>query len=240
MFDLSLTVETADFLSRTEALATRHLPQIEVWALNWTADDVLKAVQGRMRVAFDRPTRWTLGAFHVWRATKATRVAVVQERPSVGRRHYLKVQEAGGARPQTALEKLVAMKVVSSQILTAVIPASGARIDAYGNWSRGERNQALSEIRAQRDSAANATAVSIARARRRGRASYFTPKNGGLSPGIWKRTSAGTLSKVAHFVDRSPVYRPAFEFEGTAARAYRERLAPNLQRAFERALATAR
>lgn len=235
----SVTLDQVDFRARTSALVNRHLPQIEVWALNWTGGDVLTGLQDRMRVQFDRPTRWTLNAFHVRWATKAAPTAIVQERPSVGRRHYLKVQESGGARPQTALERLLEARVVSDQILRAAIPTAAARLDAYGNWSTGERNQVLSAIRAQRDQAANATERSTARGARRGRASYFVPRNGGLSPGVWKRTTGGDLSKVLNFAPVAPVYAPRLGFEDVAARIYADRLSVNLARAFRRALDTA-
>ncbi|MCW1934547.1 hypothetical protein OKW52_20390 [Pararhodobacter zhoushanensis] len=235
-----MAVDASDFLRRSGEFMQRQLPQIEVWALNKTGDDALSALQDRMKVSFDRPTRWTLNAFQVWRATKSTRLAMVQERPSVGRRHYLKVQESGGPRQQTALEKLIEARVVSAEILRAVVPTRDARVDSYGNWSRGERNQALSEIGAQRDRAANATETSIKRARRRGRSSYFVPRNGGLTPGIWKRTVGGDLSKVATFAKRAPLYAPRLKFEDTVAATYRDRLEPNLKWAFERAVQTMR
>jgi hypothetical protein len=237
---VTLRLDPISFLQSTSAFMGRHLPQIEVWALNWTADDVLEAMQDRMRTVFDRPTRFTQNAFHVWRATKATRQAVVQERPSVGSRHYLKVQERGGRRPMTALESLIASRVVTDQILQAVIPARGARLDAFGNWSPGERNQALSEIGAQRDQAANSTEVSIARARRRGRAHYFVPTNGGLRPGIWKRVGDQAPVKVATFAQTAPSYSPRLGFEGVVERVYRDRLETNLRRAFARAVQTMR
>ncbi|MBN8291039.1 hypothetical protein JI664_03585 [Rhodobacter sp. NTK016B] len=237
---LNMGVDASDFLRRADDMLNRHLPQIEVWAVNWTAQDGLDALKDHMRVTFDRPTRWTLNAFHVWRATKTAPVATVQEKGHVARRHYLKVQSAGGPRPQTALDKLLSERVVSAEILHSVVPAEGARLNAYGNWSPGERNQALSGIGAQRDRAANATDASRARGLRRGRASYFVPRNGGLSPGIWKRTASGDLSKVAHFTKAAPRYDAAFHFEGVVARTYRDRIGINLRRAFERALATAR
>lgn len=235
-----MTLDATDFLRRSAAFLDRQLPQIEVWALNFTADDALKSLQNKMRVSFDRPTRWTLNAFQVWRATKSTRVAEVRERPSVAARHYLKVQDRGGARPQTGLERLLAERVVTADILQSVIPTDAARLDAFGNWSRGERNQALSSIGAQRDAAANATEASTRRGRRRGRASYFVPRNGGLSPGIWRRKQSGDLDKIAHFSDRAPMYRPRLDFEETIAATYRDRLEPNLRRAFARAIETAR
>ncbi|WP_127109913.1 hypothetical protein [Pararhodobacter zhoushanensis] len=244
-----MAVDASDFLKRTGDLMNRDLSIIETWALNWTADEAVDALKHRMSVVFDRPTKAIAGvagnpktgAFYVWRARKSTREAVIEERGALKKKHFLKVQNQGGPRPQTALEKLVEARVVSAQILRAVVPASGAKLNSYGNWSPGERNQALSEIGAQRQdmrrgATANATAQSIARARKRGRASYFVPTNGGLSPGIWKRTRKGDLSKVAHFVDHAPRYTPLLNFEGVISRIYTERLEINLRRAFERAM----
>jgi len=243
--EMTLTADVSDFLRRADDLVTRQLPIIEVWAVNWTAYDAQAALKSRMQVVFDRPTTWTLNAFHVWRARKSSPFATVAPRPSMDSRHYLRVQNAGGARPQTALEKLMSHRVVTDQILRSVLPADGARLNAYGNWSPGERNQALSEIGAQRQdmrrgASANATSASIARARKRGRDKYFVPKNGGLAPGIWKRNARGDLSQVVFFSDKAPVYQPVLDFEGVVTKAYRERLAPNLQRAFDRALSNPR
>ncbi|SDX81560.1 hypothetical protein, partial [Roseicitreum antarcticum] len=237
---MMMRLDATDFIRRSGAFVDRQLPQIEVWALNWTADDALAAVQDKMKVEFDRPTRWTLNAFQVWRATKSKRVAMVQERPSVARRHYLKVQNKGGARPQTALERLIDDRVISDTIIRAVIPTQNARLNSYGNWSPGERNQVVSSIGAQRSGAASIAAASKTRGRKRGRASYFVPKPGQLSPGIWKRTAGGRLSMVALFDDGAPVYKPRLDFEGAVAKAYREKLEGNLRKAFARAVRTAR
>lgn len=240
---LEFAVDTSDFLHRTTDLLTRQLAQIEVWAVNWTAYEAQDALKNRMQVVFDRPTRWTLNAFHVWRATKSERFAVVGERPSAEQRHYLKVQNSGGPRPQTSLEKLMSFRVVTAQILRTVIPAAGgrfegARLDAYGNWSSGERNQVLSSIKAQRDRTANTTARSAKRARNR--ATYFVPQHG-LAPGVYRRRGADDIPvRVLKFSDKVPVYRPLLDFEGVVAKTYRERLAPNVKRAFERAIATSR
>jgi hypothetical protein len=229
-----MEVDVSDFMQKTAELE-RRMPRAEIDALNWTAAEALEELQNRMRVTFDRPTRFTLNAFHVWRATPGNRVAAVEERPSVGRRHFLKVQERGGARPMTALERLMSERVVSDLIIRAVVPTSAARLDAFGNWSPGERNQALSGIRAQRDRSANSTPASNARAARQGRASYFTPAHGGLSPGIWRRERGGALAKVATFTQSAPMYQPRLGFETVVERVVRERLERNLRRAMERA-----
>jgi hypothetical protein len=239
---VTLNMDSASLLRGLNDLDNRHLPQIKVWALNWTADDALKAVQDRMKVVFDRPTRFTLNAFQVWRATKATMEAAVQERPSVGARHYLKIQERGGPRPQTALERLRSEKVATARIIQAVIPVQGrfggAKLDAHGNWSVGERNRVLSQLGAQRDSAANETARS--RARNPGRARYFVPRQG-LPHGVWRRDKPGDAPvMVASFTKAVPKYEGQLGFEGEVTRVYHERIGENLRRAFERAMATAR
>ena len=239
---VNFSMDVATLLRGLNDLDNRQLPQIKVWALNWTADDALKAVQDRMKVVFDRPTRFTLNAFQVWRATKSTLEAAVQERPSVGRRHYLKIQERGGPRPQTALERLMADRVATAGIIQAVIPVQGrfggAKLDAHGNWSPGERNRALSQLGAQRDVRANETARS--RARNPGRARYFVPKHG-LAPGIYRRDKPGDVPvRVAAFTQAAPTYEKQLGFEGEVERVYREKIGQNVRRAFERAMATAR
>ncbi|RWR31378.1 hypothetical protein D2T31_04930 [Sinirhodobacter populi] len=189
------------------------------WALNDTATEVLSHVQNNMEQVFDRPTRFTLNAFTVRGARPSSLEAIVQERPSVGSRHYLKVEEAGGARPQTGVERNLNGRLAYSGIIEAAVPAAGAKLDAYGNWSRGERNQVLSAVQAQNEASSNTTEAS--RKRNRKRAGYFVPRPGSkLSPGIWKRAANGDLSKVLHFTDAVPRYRPRLKFYEGAEEVY--------------------
>jgi len=233
---LSMHMDITDFIRRTNDISRRHLPQAEVWALNWTADDALESLKDRMQVRFDRPTPFTQNAFHVWRATKANRVAKVQERPTVARRHFLKVQEEGGTRPRKGIEAMLSsMASQAGEAVMGVVPTTGARLDAFGNWSSGERNQAVAGVRAI---AARGGAPAGTRGRRG--ATYFTPAHGGLSPGIWKRTAPDSLTKVATFLPRTPGYNPQLGFMDTSGEVYRERLPINFRRALDRALATAR
>ena len=227
---MELTLDQRPFERQLTALEERHLPRASANALTFTAMDVLEHVQERMRVEFDRPTRWTLNAFMVWRAQPSRLVAEVKERPSVGRRHYLKVQERGGQRPQKGIERALQERLPYEGILTAIAPASGARLDAYGNWSAAERNQALSALGAQRDSHMNQTDASRKRARGR-RATYFVPRNGGLYPAIWKRTSPKAAPvPVANLLESAPRYMPRLGFMEGAEKIWRERLAEKLNR----------
>lgn len=223
-------------LSNMEA---RQLPFATMMALNDTAKDALALVQRQMDLVFDRPTRFTKNAFMVWRATKDNLTAEVKERPDVGRKHFLKVQERGGARPQKAMEKGLAARLAYSGVIAAVIPAAKAKRDAFGNWSAGERNQALSGIGGQRDRASNTTEAS--RRRNRKRAEYFVsdPENG-LSPGIWRRNADGSLNKIALFTESMPSYSPRLLFVETAQKEANAKFPQHFAARFKQAIATAR
>lgn len=226
---LKITVDDADLQEGLRVLAERDIRVAATWALNDTAADVLQHVQDRMDEVFDRPTRFTKNAFTV-RGARPTRLeAEVIERPTVGKRHYLKVQEFGGARGQTGLEGLLSSRLAYDGHIQSVTPASGAKLDAYGNWSGGERNQALSAVQAQRDSTANTTAAS--RKRHRKRAGFFVPREGSkLSPGIWKRNPDGSIQKILHFSTVAPVYEERLGFFDGAAEVYADRLPFHLKR----------
>jgi hypothetical protein len=120
-----------------------------------------------------------------------------------------------------------------------VIPAAKAKRDAFGNWSPGERNQAISGIGGQRDRYANTTEAS--RKRNRRRATYFlSDPDNGLSPGIWRRNLDGSLDKVALFTDSMPSYTPRLTFYQTAQQEAQQKFPGHFARRFLEAIATAR
>lgn len=216
-------------------IAKNHVPEATYRALNDTAYDSLDFIQEGMREAFENPTPFTLKAFMVWRATLRDPRAEVLERRSVGPLHFLKVQSTGGIRPNTGLEKLLRAKVGNSGYIAAVTPGPAAKLDAFGNWSNGERNQALSGIKAQKDATANTTARSRALAKNRGRASYFVPgPDSSLSDGIYRRRgSRGRPEKVLNFTSSVPSYQKRVDFraivEKTVKEAYEHHFAHRLK-----------
>ena len=237
MDDVKISLDDTAFLRQLTNLEVVQLPFAGAMALNDTANDVLKHMQGRMDVVFDRPTRFTKNALHVWRASKTNLEAQVKERPSVGPRHYLKVQEFGGVRPQTGVEKLLSSRLAYDGVIAAIVPASGARLDAFGNWSSGERNQVLSALKAQRDVTANQTEAS--RKRKRNRASYFVPK-AGMPAGVYRRDGDGNVSKVLTFLTSAPSYSPRLGFYDEAASVWAARLPDHLRRRLDQAVASAK
>lgn len=200
-------------------LATNHVPKATYRALNDTAYDALSDLQTEMKSTFDRPTRFALNAFMVWRATPQSLTAEVKERPSVGPRHFLKVQQSGGVRPNTAFEGLLRSKIGNAAHIAAVAPAYGAKLDGFGNWSSGERNQALSGIKAQRDERSNTSTASAKLSRNRNRAAFFVPNEGSrLSPGIYRRKGKDAPEKVLSFLDARPKYEKRIDYRDVVER----------------------
>ena len=229
---IELTVDDGSFQKALRQLSTKDVAIAATWAINDTAADVLGKVQANVRDHFDRPTRFTQNAFAVTKKAKPGDLeAVVGERPSVSRRHYLKVQERGGPRAMTATEKLISMAAPSAMNIRGVLPADEAKLDAFGNWSGGERNRALSALRAQRDVTTNTTVAS--KKRNKKRATYFIPRTG-LTPGIYRKDSTGTIGIVAVFTSKVPGYQRRLGFMDGAEEAYRSHLPLHLRRTLAR------
>lgn len=235
---VSCTLDDGPFRRQLSNIEARQLPFAAKNALNDVAGDVLELVRDRMKVVFDRPTRWTQNAFRIDYARKTRLEAVVKLKDQVAGKHYLKVQEEGGPRPQTAFEKGMALRLPYEGVIRAVIPTQHARLDAFGNWSSGERNQVMSALGVQRNAGDNTSEAS--RKRNKGRASYFVPKKG-LAPGVYKRTQPGGIPvKVLNFSDSAPTYSARLGFEKSAVLVWQSKLPTHLARRLDEAIATAK
>ena len=237
MIDIKADFDAADRM--LSDIGRKHLPYAMAMAINDAASDALKVAQDEMRTAFDRPTRWTMNAFYVRRAWKSHLVATIVRKDAQRGRHYLEVQAKGGVRPQTALEKLVSSRVKYSGIIQTITPAKGARLNSNGNWSPGQRNQVLSAIKSQRDSAANTTKES--RQRNKRRAGYFVPRDGSrLSPGVYQRMARGKVKKIVHFSPNAARYTAAFRFSAAVEAEGRRVIEKHFARRLKEAIATGR
>lgn len=234
----SITVDDRQLRRNMRDLSDRQIRWAGKYALDDTAQDVLTHIQARMDDVFDRPTRFAKNAFMVKKAHTSNLEAQVLERPSVGKRHFLKVQELGGQRGRTGLEGLLDARLAYDGIISAVTPAGGAKLNTHGNWDTGERNRVLSAVQAQRDRSTNTTGAS--RRRNRKRAGFFVPKPGSrLSPGVWKRDPDGSISKVLHFTRGMPSYDRRLGFFDGAEKVWRAKLPDHLRRQIEKAVARA-
>ncbi|RRH71392.1 hypothetical protein [Falsigemmobacter faecalis] len=232
---LRFDVETARFLSQVRKLADRDIRTAASWALNDTAKEVQEQIRLRVDQVFDRPAPFTRNAFGVNRGARPSHLEVeIGERPSVGRRHFLKVQEHGGSRPQTGIEGRLTLAAPGTAV--GIVPTPQARLDRYGNWSTGERNQVLSQLKVGRDVgySSNETASSKTRKLRKASARYFVPKHG-LAPGVYRRNRTGDIPiRILTFTSTAPVYDQTLGFNETAAAEFWARLPDHLARTLRR------
>lgn len=233
---LTLKLDDSGMQRAVGDIVARQMPFAGMMALNHTAVALLDDVQRRMPEVFDRPTPWTRNAFMVTYATKASLQAQVGLKPDADRKQYLRIEEAGGARRQTGLERLLSVKLPYEGYLRSVLPGDNAQLDSYGNWSAGQRNKVLSALQAQSDPFNNTPSAAL---RQKGRTRYFVPQRG-LTPGIYSRDARGRLGVIAIFSSRAPVYQQRLGFFANAQRIFEAELPDRLRTAFAQALATAR
>lgn len=191
---------------------------------------VQDATVSNMPRVFDRPTRFTLNSLKLVRAEKRDENprAVVWFKDAAGLtgappslpnlRHYLLPQVYGGGRPLKAMETRLRRAGVLGPGQWA-LPGRGARLDAYGNMSRGEIVALLSNMGGFGDVGGVKNTTAKRRAQlKAANVEYFAvqTRRGGLPPGLYKRAGKKAVVQVLRFIDRAPQYRPIFDFYGDA------------------------
>ena len=234
MFEMRAS-DLSGVLKELERFGRESAPEVSRLALNDTAFAVLGENKKLMERVFDRPNPFTLRAFRVQKATREDLTAVVLRKDMAARRHYLEVQSAGGARPQTGLERLMRTRLKYSGLIQSVLPTKNFRTNRYGNMAPGRVQQMLASVKAQGDRQQNTTATSRAKARGK-RADYFVPKVGSsLSPGVYERRGK-RIRKMLAFSQSAPRYRARFEMEAHGEEVARNAIAPAYERAFKRVI----
>lgn len=121
-------------------------------ALTKTAVLVREAERREMRDVFDRPTPYTLNSLYVKPATAASGEAAVgvKNDTAAGRSAvaWLKWHIRGGLRRLTGFERAL-VKAGAMDGGDRAIPAAYAKLDAFGNMSRGQMAQVLSQLRVE-------------------------------------------------------------------------------------------
>lgn len=217
---------------------------------------VQDAVRHEMRDSLDRPTPFTLNSLSVTKRATPSDLSAVVDFKQVGggarpASDYLRWQVQGGERRLKAFE--VALRSVG--VLPGgyfVTAGQGAKLDAYGNVSRGQIVAVLSYFRAFREEGRgfkmNSTAATRTRLARGTRSRlgfrYFVGRPGGRGQlGIYQdvRIAAGVreLLPVFIFVQWAR-YEPRLDVQFAADLAVKREVAPVFQAALAQALRTAR
>ena len=150
---MNFTIDTRDLQALRADLAgfsDRRFRAALATALTRTAVQVRDAEKAELVDAFDRPTRYTLGAIYMQGANAdALRAEVGVKDEAAGGRpptKWLRWQISGGLRTQTAFERQL-VRGGAMRDDQRMVPGEFARLDAFGNVSRGQLQQILSQLR---------------------------------------------------------------------------------------------
>ena len=256
---ISFTIDgQAALRKQVEKFSERRIASIMATALTRTAVEVRAAVQEELPRVFDRPTPYTIRQLRYVAATAQKPVAavgfnveaiqdefgkVIRYREAVAgetpAEKYLNPNIRGGQRSVKRFEKALQAAGYMPAGWQAV-PGKGARLDAFGNVSRGQIIQVLSQLRVTltAGSTRNLPQVQgnerkVIRALKKAGGRYFVIKPGAKrgTPGVYQRDFySEVLTHIFIFV-KGTNYRPRFDFDGIASRAAAQRLQPNVTRA---------
>lgn len=264
--NMRVTVKVEGLREVQEALrgfSDRRVAAAMATALTRTALAVRDAEQAEMRDSFDRPTPFTLNSLFVKPATALVLQADVFLKDNVsGSRpasSWLQWQIGGGLRTLKAFERLL----ISGGYMRAddrAVPGRAARLDSYGNLSKGQIVQILGQLRldsstgstrslprVQADDNAKTKRDKLNRIRRSlGRAGgrYVALPNGTrtLLPGIYLNEGRDFGAKIGYgasrrlrpvliFVSKAEYEPERFDFYGVSRRVVERTLQAQLERA---------
>jgi len=210
---------------RSEAVA-KQLPFATSVALNNTAFDARKAINGATRGFFDRPTKFTQSAFLVQKSKKKDLTAFVYANNKQGksRSRYLRYSIQGGQRRQKGFERYFLGAPNDGTIPPGAtfVPTGNVKLTSSGNVSI----PTLKRITKGLEGSA--------------RGGFFigTPRGGDRPPGIYRRSRERLF---AYFLAKpAPSYSRTFPIQDVGSKVIERKFNRYLATALERALATAR
>lgn len=220
---LAIESNVAALRERLQEFSDRRFNAAMATALSRSAVKVRDQIKAYMPQVLERPTPYTLNSLFAKTATadrleasvdfKDDRAVTNGGTPAT---YYLMPQVEGGQRKTKRLE--VALQAVGALPRGwFVVPGAGATVDAYGNVSRGQIVQVLSQLRIQllAGSSRNMSfnrGKSISAQRRAGGRYFVQPVGGAATPGIYQREFLGrNVVPVFLFVKRAQ-YQRRFDF----------------------------
>lgn len=226
-----------------DELGLSQVPYAASLAINACAQHARIRAREEMARVFDRPRPYTLNSIYTINSRKQDLTATVGLKDGKGGRQgaaqYLRAEIAGGLRRATPFEERMAAAFKGKG---ALIPASGARRDAYGNLQKAMRTAIINAEK--NDQGGNPRGI------------FIIPEGAKshLPPGIYQRipikvktkkrrgqvvsiSGGGTRLKVLMLFEKDGAsYTPQFNFE----KKVREAVALNFGKEFEKAMIRAR
>lgn len=218
----------------------RQVPYAIALAANRVAKLVERALYAEMKQVFDRPVAWTLNSLYVKTATKRTMLALVKLKDEAYKgtpaTKYLSPQIFGGSRDWKRHERALQMRGILPRGMYCV-PGEAAKLDAYGNMSKGQIIQILSAMKAFGEQGYMANRTKNSAARNKSQPEYFSLQkaHGKLPPGIYQRFRFGhgtAIRPVLIFI-KEPSYAKRFDFFGVAESVIAQHAEAEFVRALE-------
>jgi len=210
-------------------------------AVQFTAHEVRVGLREEAKLVFDKPTPFTLSRTTVVSGDGG--LAATVRLLDSGK--YLNPQIVGGSRPWKRFEFLLGRAGVLPQGMYA-IPTRYARMDAFGNMSRGQIVQILAWFSANGANSRRQNMTDANRAKRaagtRRQAGYeyiaIQRKEGGFTPGVYEinHFAAGTAIRPVLIFVRTPMYRQRWDFSGVGKRVALEKFGKNFARALKNSM----
>ena len=213
-----------------QGFSARRLGAALATALTRTATAMRPSWQQELQQRLDRPTPGTLAGVRTNRATAARLQAELYLRDQSAKpgamtpAEWLSPQEQGGGRRVKKFERAL-MAQGAMPTGAKVVPGKHARLDGYGNVSRGQITQVLNQLGADlspgyaRTISKSAT-KRLESARRSGRLYVAFPRAvGRIKPGIYQRGGPGGRRLLPVFWFVSAVgYQKRVDLLGAASR----------------------
>lgn len=226
--------------------SARRMNTAVATALTRTALEIKSEEVDEMRRSLDRPTPYTLNALFT-RPAKPERleaeVFFKDDRAGSGTpaTKYLLPQVEGGKRSAKRFERALQLAghLPSGWFVT---PGEGARLDAYGNISKGQIIQVLSQLRITltagftRNLSFDPKKQRAAVKKAGGRFFVIKPGTKGAAPGVYIRDlHQRTITPIFKFVQRAG-YQKRFNFYAVANQVSEARLQQNIGLAIRQSL----
>lgn len=249
---ISVSIKGMDGAKAMISGQSRQIPFATSLAINAVAKFIEDEQRKTIGSKFDRPKAQTVKATYVIRSNKNNLTATVglkDRSRGVPAAEYLAPNLGKAGRTPRNYKRseymLRAAGILTSGLYT--VPGKEAKLDAYGNMSRGQIVQILSYFRTFGNTSLNtkrmnATDKYRAKAAKQQRQYFVVPVNdrkSKLYPGIWQEAPGRTLAPILMFV-RRPVYNAVYDFYGTGKEIVDRRFDEEFQRAWRQAVSTAK
>ena len=215
----------AEVIASARDIPERVIPYAASTAINRVLSSARADVRAEMPSVFDRPNAWTLNSLRVRTASRDSlsgSLDVKNDSPNTGTRpeDYLLPNVDGGRRKEKRFERNLRYAGILAPGHRAIL-GRGARLDAYGNLSRGEIQKILTAVKASFDRWQNRSTSRRSR-KNAENAQYFVGglmdisivggemvrrrKQPHLAPGIYERAGR-SLKSALIFTPKQPTYR---------------------------------